>query len=258
LAADTRVIRLPNGLEVAALNGFETRFLYEEIFERRRYARCGITLSPGDVVFDVGANIGLASLFFSRWEPRIVLYAFEPASLAFRALEQNVTAHGLPVRAFRCALGASRSHRALTYLPAHSICSTFHPDLGPAEATMAHSLESVGSMTRGTARTLAHELFSTAESEDCVTVPFSQVIRDHAIREIALAKIDVEGDERAVLEGIDDTDWPRIGQITLEVHDEDTVAWVEERLRRFGFTITTTQDPALRGTPLWDVAGRRA
>ncbi|CAM9553811.1 unnamed protein product, partial [Ectocarpus sp. 12 AP-2014] len=38
---------------------------------------------------------------------------------------------------------------------------------------------------------------------------------------VDLLKVDVEGDELAVLHGIDDDDWPKIRQIALEVHDID-------------------------------------
>ncbi|MFC7556536.1 hypothetical protein ACFQU7_36385, partial [Pseudoroseomonas wenyumeiae] len=71
--------RLPNGLRVAELNGNETSFLFREIFEDRCYLRHGLTLRPGDVVFDVGANIGLFSLFAAEETDRARIHAFEPA-----------------------------------------------------------------------------------------------------------------------------------------------------------------------------------
>ncbi len=61
-----RKLRLPDGLEVFALNADETRFVHGEVFGARCYLQHGIELRDGDCVFDVGANIGLATLFFHR------------------------------------------------------------------------------------------------------------------------------------------------------------------------------------------------
>jgi amino acid adenylation domain-containing protein len=58
--------RLPNGTAVAQLNKNETDYLYQEIFERQAYLRHGITLHDDDCIFDVGANIGLFTLFAKR------------------------------------------------------------------------------------------------------------------------------------------------------------------------------------------------
>ncbi|HYO62398.1 MAG TPA: amino acid adenylation domain-containing protein, partial [Pyrinomonadaceae bacterium] len=55
--------QLPNGMRVAYLNHGETYSLYEEIFEERVYLKHGVELGDGAVVFDVGANIGMFSLF---------------------------------------------------------------------------------------------------------------------------------------------------------------------------------------------------
>jgi hypothetical protein len=61
----------------------------------------------------------------------------------------------------------------------------------------------------------------------------SRVIAEQGIDAIELLKIDVERSEVDVLRGIGETDWPRIRQIVLEVHDEvmldDTLAVLRER-----------------------------
>ena len=54
---------LPNGLEIVHLNQYETDYVYKEIFEDQCYLRHGIRLQDGDTVVDIGANIGLFSLF---------------------------------------------------------------------------------------------------------------------------------------------------------------------------------------------------
>eukprot|EP00752_Nemacystus_decipiens_P003003 g2786.t1 len=58
-------------------------------------------------------------------------------------------------------------------------------------------------------------------SFSCSVVPLSLAIQQLDISNVDLLKVDVEGDELAVLHGIDDDHWPKIRQIALEVHDVD-------------------------------------
>jgi hypothetical protein len=66
---------------VAHLNQYETDYVYKEIFEDECYTRHGIRLPDGATVVDIGANIGLFSLFALSRSPNAKIYAFEPAPL---------------------------------------------------------------------------------------------------------------------------------------------------------------------------------
>jgi len=48
--------------------------------------------------------------------------------------------------------------------------------------------------------------------------------RHPGIERIDLLKVDVEGAELDVLEGLDDEDWDRVDQIVLELQDADGLA----------------------------------
>ncbi len=57
-------IKLPNGLRVNCIDKLTARNVYDEIFVDLVYTRpAGIEIRKGDVVFDVGANIGVFTLF---------------------------------------------------------------------------------------------------------------------------------------------------------------------------------------------------
>ena len=86
---------LPNGAEIAHLNRRETDYVYREIFEDQCYLRHGITLGEAATVIDIGANIGLFSLFVRSRCPSASVFAFEPSPAAFRALRANCEATGL-------------------------------------------------------------------------------------------------------------------------------------------------------------------
>jgi Methyltransferase FkbM domain len=56
---------------------------------------------------------------------------------------------------------------------------------------------------------------------ECSLVTLSAVMREYRIETIDLLKIDVEGAELDVLNGIAAADWPRIRQISMESHTSD-------------------------------------
>ena len=75
-----------------------------------------------------------------------------------------------------------------------------------------------------------------------------------------LLKIDVERAELSILRGVSMSDWPKIKQIVLEVHDlNNRLADVEELLaHQAGFQLTAVeQDPTLKGTTLYNIYAHR-
>jgi Methyltransferase FkbM domain len=66
----------------------------------------------------------------------------------------------------------------------------------------------------------------------------SAAMRLYGISTVDLAKIDVEGAEWVVLEGIDEADWPRIRQLALELHDvDDRIARKRDLLETKGYRV---------------------
>jgi FkbM family methyltransferase len=76
--------------------------------------------APNPVIFDCGANIGLASMFLARRFPTASITAFEPDSAAFRVLESNVK-NNFPGRivCHQVALGARDGTVDFWYAPDH-------------------------------------------------------------------------------------------------------------------------------------------
>ncbi len=70
----------------------------------------GCVLNPGDVVVDVGANIGTHTVFFAKKVTEVgLVFAFEPQRLVFQTLCGNVALNGLTnVVTFQSAVGEAR------------------------------------------------------------------------------------------------------------------------------------------------------
>jgi FkbM family methyltransferase len=103
---------------------------------------------------------------------------------------------------------------------------------------------------------LAHNLRS--EQYECSIRRLSDIIRQEAIDHIDLLKIDVEKAEWDVLSGIDDSDWPKIRQVVIEVHDVDgRLSRVLDLLTRHGFESVAEEESMLAGTGLYAVYAKR-
>lgn len=79
--------------DVQYLSAHSLRYLYREIFVNEEYLFPCKTESP--VIFDCGANIGMATLFFKWLFPRSRVTAFEPDPATFQVLQQNISGNHL-------------------------------------------------------------------------------------------------------------------------------------------------------------------
>jgi FkbM family methyltransferase len=80
------------------------------------YAAFRRAVRPGDVVLDVGANVGAYAVLFGRWVgPSGLVYAFEPDPRAFEGLERQIALNGDGDRV--CAVRAAASDRSRSAAP---------------------------------------------------------------------------------------------------------------------------------------------
>jgi len=91
--------------EIYCLNEPETRMVLDEIFVDKLYFREGIFILPGDIVFDVGANIGVFTLCAAQHGAEV--YAYEPIPATFGLLQQNIHLHGYDKTAQAINIGLS-------------------------------------------------------------------------------------------------------------------------------------------------------
>jgi hypothetical protein len=95
LLVDRNRYKLPNGMVIAHHGSFQTSVIYKEIFEDEMYLKHGISFNEGDCVFDVGANIGLFTLFVAQNCENVKIYAFEPIPPNFELLRTNLALQGV-------------------------------------------------------------------------------------------------------------------------------------------------------------------
>lgn len=242
--------RLPNGLVLGQVSRSETELLFDEIFVRQCYLRHGVTLQPDDTVVDVGANIGMFTLFVLVHAPRARVLAFEPAAAPRRLLRANLARHGLTAQILDLALAAHRGEASFTYYPQMSTMSGLHAD--PLED---RRLSRDVTWNRGgdhalVADDLVSERFA-AEPGNVAVTTLSHVLREERVERVDLLKIDAEKSEADILAGISPDDWPRIRQLVVEVHDiAGRAAAMTAALEARGYEVVVETEPAHRATAL--------
>jgi FkbM family methyltransferase len=217
-------LALPNGLvcRVPSRKMLPiVRSTIREVFHRERYARPGFELAPGDNVIDVGANIGIFTLWASSRLQRGRVLAVEP-SPAVEILRSNLAANGIRnVIAERAAVGRADGELELEFYPYADVMSRGSDQRRPWPMRLLM------------ARTRAKR----------VTVPtlsLGQVLERSAMERVDYLKIDCEGGEFELCRAARPEDWRRIRRVSLEYHEYRADQRHEELvsiLRRHGFRV---------------------
>jgi hypothetical protein len=224
-------VRLPNGKVIHGHSRGEARLLYNEVFNEQVYLRNGVELRDGDVVFDVGANIGLFSLFVGEILPNATIYAFEPVPDIYEYLRRNTRCIEEKAKLRNVGLSDRESREIFTFYPHLPCFSTSCPSrLERRWDDLRDMLDRMSAPRPGRARPIREKLRSwgvkgllyyASRKRDrlCTLTRLSKVVEEQGIERIDLLKIDVEGAEWDVLRGIDEEHWRKIRQLVIEVHD---------------------------------------
>jgi len=157
---------------------------FEHVFVNEEYGFC-LARKPS-IIIDVGANIGMSSVYFSMRYPNATVIAVEPDRQNFAVLEKNATLFPkiIPINA------AIWNHNGFVKLQ-----STSAGAWGTrVTAAMSESPSNVRSMT------------------------LLRLLQEQNVRDIDVLKIDAEGAEQEIFE--DASNWiNRVSVICIELHD---------------------------------------
>jgi FkbM family methyltransferase len=158
-------------------------YFHDEPYEPQLAAAVRDLLKPGDVFVDAGANIG----FFSILAARIVgpsgrVFAFEPHPEALATFRDAIAVNGVIVEVVHAAVGSSVGTIDL-FLSQDPVLSTTDPARSPARD---------------------HFSFDRRVSVPLLTLDAWLARHPEVAPRLALVKIDVEGTEADVLDGMRD------------------------------------------------------
>lgn len=256
--------KVKSGESFFCIDAHELQFIYDEIFGDNLYVRHGIEVPEDAVVFDVGANIGIFSLWVAKNRPKARVFAFEPLPPIHDALEANLKEHGAAnVRTFRVGLAPAPAQARFTFYPLAAGWSTMFPNDTPeVRAAMRANLRGNPHVPLPVRAMLATPLLGSLvgnlivdtqlkhDEYDCQLRTLSDVLREVGVDRIDLLKVDVERAELGVLQGISDEDWPKVRQVTMEVQSDlnrSQRQQVRALLESKGFQVHEEDIDVLRG-----------
>jgi len=257
---------LPNHLEIAHLNQYETEYLYQEIFVDHVYLKHGIVFNEDDCILDVGANIGLFTLFAQQKSPKGTIYAFEPAPHAFDKLQTNAKLYCQNTHLFNCGLGSEPREETFTFYPRSSVFSSFAADTEQDEkairSVIVNKLKRDNSLDEESGERLADQFIKDRlerETYQAQVRTLSEIIEEYKIEKIDLLKLDAEKSELAILQGIKENHWTKIQQIVMEVHDQEgsIIKQVISLLEDKGFKLVVDEESLLHGSGLFNIYATR-
>ena len=220
----------------------EVDLLLHELFDKNPYTRHGVTIQSDDCIVDLGANMGLFSLWCTQQAERLKIYACEPIPPLCQLVEENLrdqTSHQIHIEPR--GIGLQPSVQTFSFFPKATACSTMYgrdtiEKMPTLYSDTQMSLSDLWSIHKGAfmvgllcgpifkyirpwaIRTLLSNALSREERYSCEVCNLSDLFEMWSLDKIDLLKLDVQGAEADILLGVRDEHWPNISQVALEVN----------------------------------------
>ncbi|MFX0074636.1 MAG: FkbM family methyltransferase [Candidatus Hermodarchaeota archaeon] len=254
-----KILTLPNGEIISYIDKLTALDIYDEIYVEDEYFRHGLRLKDNDIVFDVGANIGLFSRYIAKNANNLQIYTFEPVPIIFDVLKENLKDLTANIKNYNIGLGDKEEIINIHYYPRVSADSAFIKfdwDLKVYryhhyfKETVAKAYPYARFIPKFLRKSLIIKGLKRLYKEElvlCKLRTISDIIEENNIKTINLLKIDAENYEVQVLKGIRQSDWEKIQQISMEVHEhivggENLLNTLYKMLEDKGFSVKKGSD----------------
>lgn len=198
LRRNPEFVELKSGLKVYMSSCRDDISTFVIVFCNKDYGN----LKGNKLVIDVGANIGIVSMYAIS-QGALKVYSFEPNKEAFGTIEKSINANQLQERLIAFNMAVSSKTGELLYIPKKS---------NPANV----SQKNVGQL----------DLYDAIP-----TISMDDFINQHQIDKIDLLKLDCEGAEYVLLPSLSELNASKICEIKIEYHDEEAplLDWLKKK-----------------------------
>lgn len=180
------VLLLKNNLKIKLRTNSTDIYAFTNIWIWEEYKNKILSIGKNDIIIDIGAHIGLFSLYASQFCTDGKIYSFEPIKSNFDLLSFNINLNKIKnIKSFRKAV-SDESGILRLYLSSDNA---------------AHSIFLKGEMYEDVESTTLIEIMDSNEIEIC-----------------NLLKLDCEGSEYTILNSLPESYFQRIQNIVMEYH----------------------------------------
>ena len=175
------------------------------------YSRSNFRINTNDVIIDIGAHIGLFTLYASQYCKNGTIFCFEPVDENYDILVDNITQNNLKnVKPFKSAVSKSES-----------------------TITIYRNKDEAG-----------HSMFSfTSHALKVDSISLKKIIDENSVNQCNLIKIDCEGAEYEIIESLPLEYFKKISKLIIEYHFADSkpklVNDLKTKLMTASFKIST-------------------
>jgi len=140
---------------------------------RDDYGLLSIDFTFGDIVIDIGAHVGITSIYLAKRFPFLTILAFEPTPWNFENLRQNLAVNGI---------GNVHAHNLAVTGDGRPLKMAVHPlNTGGASGFLTDTSQ------------VRHDVFVAKATT------LDAIVADHGISRVRLLKMDCEGAEHEII-----------------------------------------------------------
>jgi len=207
-------IELKNGLKYIVRARTMDRTVFKEVWIRNFYDKYDIRVEEGDTVLDVGAHIGVFSIYAAEMSKTGKVYAFEPFSENFKKLENHKKIN-------------NKNNLFVFNKGVHGTEGTKTLYLAPDKNTGAHTMFFKD-----------HYKNNPDDRVDIETITLKGFCDRENIDKIDFLKMDCERAEFDIFKA-DESILQRVDKIVMECHpyEDNTVDWMVSMLENNGFKV---------------------
>ncbi len=195
-------------------------------------------MQEGDVIWDIGANIGVYALY-AALRTDITVLAFEPSAQTFAVLVKNIEINGLGERVHAYCVALDKSTRPGTFHLSHT--------------APGHAMHAFG------APETVHGVFQPEFSHSMLAFSVDDFYRIFKVRKPDHIKLDVDGNEADILKGSKET-LKGVRSVLVEMVDNNGVVAggeVAPILENHGFHLDNTFSSRIKRDKLFVKNGSR-
>lgn len=181
-------------LNIVDVESSETmKHMIEQVFNQDEYNIRKMDFEDGDVVIDIGANVGSVSLYIAKKYPNVKIYSYEAHPINYQNLIRNI------------------SHNNITNIVAHNLA-------------VSHTDGDLVNITLSPNNTGSSSIFKSAKTDNeflnfnIETISLDTIISTNNIEKVKFLKIDCEGSEFDILENYKQVNSVEIVNMSVEIH----------------------------------------